>query len=74
MLDGWLMSLSDEDISMAIDAIYDTDVCAELLIARPDLMPIWCNPSTQRMAEHIASCDFDRVLAELSWNDHRADS
>jgi len=40
MLDGWLLALSDEDLSMAIDAIYDSEVAAELTIARPDLMVI----------------------------------
>jgi len=68
MLDGWLLALSDEDLSMAIDAIYDSEVAAELTIARPDLMAIWCNPSTQRMAEHIAMCDFDRTMAILRWD------
>lgn len=67
-LDEWLLDLPDQDIEMAIDAIYDFCVRYHLTMERPDLMPIWCNPSTQRMAEHLAGCDFDRFMARLSWS------
>lgn len=67
-MDGWLLALPNEDISMAIDAIYDSRVRSDLVISRPDLMPICFNPSTQHMAEHLASCGFDRTLAILSWD------
>ncbi len=66
-IDKWLLDLSNEDIGKAVDAIYDSQVCAELTISRPDLMPIWANPSTQHMAEHIVVCEFDRTMAVLSW-------
>lgn len=69
MLDRWLVDLPDEEISRAVDAIYDSSLSADMTISRPDLMPIWCNPSTQRMAEHIVRCGFDRTMAMISWND-----
>lgn len=68
-MDGWLLDLPDKDIVMAISAVYDSKVRMDLLISRPDLMPICFNPSTQRMAEHLITCGFDRMLAMLSWDD-----
>ena len=70
-MDHWLLRLSNEDIAIAVDAIYDSEVAAELEVSRPDLREIWRNPSTQRMAEHVTRCEFDRAWAILSWSGDR---
>jgi hypothetical protein len=52
----------------AIAAIHDTHLAKQLEVTHPNLMPIWCNYSTGLVAQHLADCGFDRVLAVLTWS------
>lgn len=70
-MDAWLLDLPDQDITSAVDAIFDSKVRYEMMLSRPDLMPIWENPSTQSQALHLVSCQLDRAWAQLAWVDER---
>ena len=69
MLDKWLLGLPDADIMSVISAVYDHDILGELALSRPDLLVAVYDSHLLAQAEHVALCDFDRVLAVISWNE-----
>jgi hypothetical protein len=68
MPDRWILDLLDDDVLQAIAAIHDTHLAKQLEVTHLGLMPIWCNPSTGLVAQHLADCGFDQVLAVLTWS------
>jgi hypothetical protein len=66
-MNSWLMSWSNEDIQLAMDAVWDQQVRCELEISNPVLLILCVDSKLMEQACHLAKHDFDRVAAALAW-------
>jgi hypothetical protein len=67
-MNSWLMSRSNKDIQLAMDAVYDQQVRAMLEISDPVLLFLCVDSKEQAL--HLAKHDFDQVAAVLAWENH----
>lgn len=67
-MNAWLLSLTDAEISTGIDAVYDRDTRAQLIIENSKLVAFVYDQDLQAQAEWIVWCEFDRTAAQLSWS------
>ena len=64
MMNTWLLSLSDEEITQAIAMMFDT----EIWLHRPKkLQAIVFDLDFFEQAMHLQKCGFDRMYAQLTW-------
>lgn len=66
-MNSWLLSLTDREIGQGIDAVYDSQVRAELEAANSELQAFIYDQDLLAQAEWLVRCEFDRVAAQLSW-------
>jgi hypothetical protein len=66
-MNTWLLSLTDAEISKGIDAVYDSQIRAELEAENSELQSFVYDHDLLAQAEWLAWCEFDRVVAQLSW-------
>jgi hypothetical protein len=60
----WLLNLSDEEITQAIDSWFDREIWDQT----PDkLRWIVIDLDLYEQAVHLQKCNFDRAYAQLTW-------
>jgi hypothetical protein len=66
-MNNWLLSLTDDEISRGIDAVYCSDIRAELEIENSELQSFMYDRELLAEAEWLAKFNFDRTAARLAW-------
>ena len=64
LMRNWLLNLSDEEITQAIDSWFDREIWDQM----PNkLRWIVIDLDLYEQAVHLQKCGFDRTLAQLTW-------
>lgn len=66
LMNTWLLSLSDEEITQAIDSWFDQEIWDQM----PNkLRCIVFDLDLCEQALHLQKCGFDRMYAQLTWKE-----
>jgi len=68
MMNGWLLSLSNDDICLGLAAAHDRTMQADLARQGSPLAALYHDGDLFNQAVHLAQNGFDRALAVLTWH------
>lgn len=68
ILDAWLLNIDNETLQTALDSLHDSSLFRNNL-NNPDIVAVNFDSTLQKQLLHLASCEWDRTVAALTWQE-----